>query len=181
MFFGTWFCLDVTDRKRGTEPHTTLRMALSIIVQVSNVQLILYHGTMALSHQIFTFFFFLFGLAVNFSPNYVWFAGRRGQRQRPLTEEEEPMGAISVRPPTSLLFHCLSQRRWLVCLWRPSRLGREEDTRCSLLHQIHFNQLIFWIYFPVDPRVELQTLRNCYLRKSAKLYGEKKKVDVYTL
>lgn len=55
--------------------------------------------------------------------------------------------------------------------WRPLRLCREEVTRFFQIYHLPFLQVSYWVNFPVHPRVELQTIWNCYLKKRAKLYG----------
>lgn len=110
IFFGTCFCSNTISRRGGT-----LEMALSIITQVNNVQLILFHSKMAQSHHNFAFCVCV--SCFNFSPNYTWFAGGRSQRQRLLPlEKRNQWEPFQFSPTTSLLFHRLCQKRWQVAL-----------------------------------------------------------------
>lgn len=99
-----------------------------------------------------------FGLALHFSPNSIWFAGERYQRQRPLPlTNRNKWVTTEFSPTTSLLHHCPSQRGGR---WSPKTLWDDAEKKPQdslLIHHIQFHQFIFRIYFPMNPRVELQT------------------------
>lgn len=149
-------------------------MALSITVQVSNAQTISwYHGPKLPYFHGVLFCFVL--PCFNFSSTYFWFVGEIG-RSRDLCHWGKGMGTIQVQPSHFSSLSLSFSRRWQVA---PLRLLCREGARFFLTYHIHFHQLSFWIYFPIDPRVELQTIKNSYPNKRANLYGKKKSRFIY--
>ena len=123
-------------------------------------------GAMALSHQIFNFF----GLTLNFSPNYTWFAGKE-VGGRDLCHWRTGTNGHHLRSALLLFFSSSFSKKGVGCA---SETVPTRRTRFPLIYHIHSHQLI-WVYFPVGPRAELQTMRNCYLKKKTVTWGKKGK------
>lgn len=167
ILFGTWFCFNTIARRRGTEPYTTLGMALSITARVSSVYPILHHGIMAqvtiLSPftYLFTYLFYLLFIGLALTPHLVTFGLLEGEvRDGDLCHWRKGTSGHHFSSALPPLFSFTVFLKGGGNLWRPLRLCRE-GTRFFLIYHVCSHQLTFWIHFPIDPRVELQTVRIC--------------------